>query len=469
MAISDGDRHEAYLRRVQPPAIDVEDILAMLRRRVAFIVGVTLACAALSLAYVLLAAPKYIASGRILLDPPASQIAGTDAASRGAAGASAVEIDSQVNALTSRSVLDKVIAREKLGTDPLFGAKSRGVLPALLAGVGLVPTADPQTIALRQLQRAVSVMRDPGSLAVDVNVTTPDRETSARVANAVMDTYVEDATARVQPEAAPLTGAPTDTSLEVLQARLRDAEQSYQKYRQDNGIAGTAGQPVIEKQVNELSGQIAAAEAKVNDLRATLTRVQRAEDDRDFNAVSIALQSKNVETLKNRYLAARRIKADLSETFGPRHPDLRLAGRELAEAKKLLDQAIGDMVQSITAEQERTRSTVTRLKARLDALVKKDLVRSNETSNRLKELERDVEASRVAYQAFLSKPRDFSEQQQLDGLIPRILSRATLPAERSGTSSIRVLLISILLGLGLAISLAWLLELSGERREKAAF
>ncbi|MGL5168308.1 MAG: GumC family protein [Afipia sp.] len=467
MAISDGDRHEAYLRRVEPPALDAKDILAMLRRRATFIAGVTLACAAMSLAYVLLAAPKYVASGRILLNSADSRIAGTDAASHSAADTSAIEVENQIKTMTSLSVLNKVIAREKLEFDPLFGAKSKGILPALLIGIGVVPAADPHATALRQLERAVSATRNPGSFAVDVNVVTPDRETSARVANAVMDTYVEDA-ARVGPEATPRTGAPTDISLEALQARLRDAEQSYQKYRQDNGIAGTSGQSAIEKQVSELSGQIAAAEAKVNGLRATLTQVQRAEDDRDFNAIAGALRSRTVETLKNRYIAARRIEADLSETFGPRHPDLRLARRELAEAKRLLDQAIGDMVQSITAEQERTRSTVTRLKSRLEAL-KKDMVRSNETSTRLRELERDVETNRAAYQAFLQRPHDLGEQQKPDGLSPRILSRATPSLERGGASTARVLLISILLGLGLAISLAWLLELSGERKERAAF
>lgn len=462
MAISDGDRHEAYLRRVQPPALDVEDVLAMLRRRAMFIAGVTLACAAISLTYILLAAPKYAASGRILLGPSDSQIVGTDATSRGAVDASAIDVESQIKTMTSPSVFNKVVAREKLESDPLFGAKSKGVLPALLIGIGVVPAVDPHAMALRQLQRGVSVARDSGSFAVDVSSVTPDPETSARVANAVMDTYVEDA-ARVQPEASPSIVTPTGASLETLQARLRDAEQSYQKYRQDSGITGSSGQSVVEKQVSELSGQIAAAEAKVNGLRATLTQIQHAEDDRDFNAIAGALRSKTVENLKNRYIAARRIEADLSETFGPRHPDLRLARRELTEAKRQLDQAIGGMVQSITADQERTRSTATRLKTRLEAL-KKDLVRSNETSTRLKELEHEVEASRAAYQEFLRRPREFVEQQRVDGFSPRILSRATPPLERSGARPARILLVSILLGLGLAISLAWLLELLGERK-----
>jgi uncharacterized protein involved in exopolysaccharide biosynthesis len=133
----------------------------------------------------------------------------------------------------------------------------------------------------------------------------------------------------------------------------------------------------------------------------------------------------------------------------------------------MLDQAISDMVQSSTVELERGRSIVTRLKARLEAS-KKDLIRSNETSNRLKELERDVEANRAAYQAFLLRSGNLGEQRRLDGSAPRILSRAMPPEERGDASPIRVLLISLVLGLGLAVSLAWLLELMDERKGKAA-
>jgi uncharacterized protein involved in exopolysaccharide biosynthesis len=48
----------------------------------------------------------------------------------------------------------------------------------------------------------------------------------------------------------------------------------------------------------------------------------------------------------------------------------------------------------------------------------------------------------------------------------RILSRATAPLEPSGAFPFGVLLTSLLLGLGLGVSLAWLLELMDE--EKAA-
>lgn len=450
MAISDGDRHDAYLRRIQPPVFHIDGAVAMLRRRAAFIAGVTLACVAISLVYVLLASPRYIASGRI-------EFAGSQAVSG---------VQSQIGVMKSAAIFDKAIARGKLETDPLFGARSRGILPGLLAAIGLVPAADPHALALRQLDRSVNVTHDPGSSVANVNVVTPDGETSARVANAVMESYIEDAS-RPRADTARSADVPPDASLETLQGRLRDAEQRYQSYRQDNGIAGLGGQPTLEKQANELSGQIAAAEARASGLRATLTQLQRARNDRDIDAIPAAMRSRTVDALRSRYVTARRIEADLAETLGPRHPDLKFARSQTAEARRLLDQAVGEIVQSTAGELERARSAVTKLKARLEAS-KKDLTRSTDATTRLGELERDLEASRAAYQAFLLRSRDAGERQQSNDALPRILSRATPPQERSGASSVRVLLISTLLGLGLALSLAWLLELMGERKGKAA-
>ncbi len=92
------------------------------------------------------------------------------------------------------------------------------------------------------------------------------------------------------------------------------------------------------------------------------------------------------------------------------------------------------------------------------------MTKSNETVARLKELERDVEASRVAYQAVLARSRDLGGQPRSDSSNARILSRATAPLEPSRAFPIGVLLTSLLIGLGLGVSLAWLLELMDESK-----
>ena len=461
MAISDNDRRDAYLSRIQVPALDVEGIAAVLRRRAAFIAAVTAVCAALSLVWILLSAPKYVASGQMLLDLPMAQATG-DAGKPARPETAVAGIDNQISALTSRSVLDKVIARERLDTDPLFGGKSKGILFTLLAGVGLVPATEPNTVALRQLNRAISIARNPDSNTVNVNVVTPDSETSARVANAVMDSYVEER-GRAGAEPAPGAIAPLGARLETLQTRLREAEQRYEKYRSDSRAIVAAGQPGAEKQVSEISDQVAAAEAKAGGLRSTLNQIQRARRTVDSGGMPDAIRGGTIGTFRSRYAAARQLEIDLSETLGPRHPDRVIARMRAAEAKRLLEQSIQDVTQSVAAELERSRGVVTQLKSRLEAS-KKNLIKTNEATARLKELEREVEASRAAYQAILTR----SQQQRPDNASAQILSRATVPLESGRTFPVGVLLISVLLGLGLGVSLAWLLELVDEQKRTAA-
>lgn len=455
MAISDNDRHDAYLSRIQATTLDVEGVAAVLRRRVRFIAAVTVICVALSLVWILLWAPKHVASGQIVLDLPAQ--AATDAGKSANSETVAVGIDNQINALTSRSVLDKVIAREKLGTDPLFGGKSKGLLFTLLAGVGLVPASEPHAMALRQLNRAISIVGNPGSDTVNVNVVTPDRETSVRVANAVMDSYVEEQRL-AGADAAPGGAAPLGERLGSLQTRLREAQQRYEKYRTDSLAMMAGGQSSAEKQASEISEQIAAAEARAGGLRSTLNQLQRARKILDGGGIPDPVRGGAIGTFRSRYAAARELEIDLSETLGPRHPDLVIARMRATEARRLLEQAIQDGVQSAAADLERTRGVVTQLKNRLEAS-RQISVKTSEASVRLKELERDVEAHRAAYQAVLAR----SQQQRPDNPGARVLSRAVVQPETGRTFPIGTLFISLLLGLGLGVSLAWLLELMDEK------
>lgn len=462
MAISESDRHDAYLPRIQAPALDVDGIAAMLRRRAAFIAAVTLACAGICLAWILLSAPKYVASGRILLDLPGARVSSGSAAPAAAGNADATGVENQIHVMTSRSVYDRVIAQEKLETDPLFGGKSKGILSALLTGVGLTPAVDPHAMALRQLDRAVSIVRNPGSHTVDVNVVTPDRETSARIANAVMDGYVEEQ-AQARKGVSPSAAASLGPRLETLQSRVRNAEQRYEMFRGENQTVVATGSSNAEKQVNEISGQMTAAEAKVAGLRSTLNQLQRAKKILEAGGIPDTARGGAVGALGNRYAAAKQLELDLSETLGPRHPDLIIARMRANEAKRLLDQSLQGAVQSATSELERARASATQLKSRLETS-KQDVTKSNETVARLKELERDVEASRVAYQAVLARSRDLGGQPRSDSSNARILSRATAPLEPSRAFPIGVLLTSLLIGLGLGVSLAWLLELMDESK-----
>lgn len=457
MAISEGDRHDAYRSRIQAPVLDVDRVAAMLRRRVNFIAAVTFACFGICLAWILLSPPKYIASGRVLLDLPVSE------SSAEAGNANAVGIENQIYVMTSRSVYDRVIAQENLDSDPLFGGRPRGIFSTLLSGVGLARSPDPHALALRQLGRSVSVTRNSGSSAVDVNVTTPDRETSARISNAVMDGYIAEQAdmRRGVPSGAVESSNPR---LQTLQSRLRNAEQRYEAFRAQNLKPDTGGQANKDKQVSDLSAQLSATEAKVNTLRSALAQLQRARKTLDGGGIPDMARSGAFGATGYRYADAKQLELDLSETLGPRHPDLIFARQRAAEARRAFDQSIGSRVQSTAANLDQARTSVTQLRSRLDAS-RQDLTVSSEAAARLKDLANDVEASRAAYQAVLTRSRDAGSLQQSGNSNARIISRATVPLEPSGSFPAGILLISLLLGLGLGTSLALLLELMDAQKE----
>ncbi|TDR95043.1 GumC family protein [Enterovirga rhinocerotis] len=437
-------------------------LLRRLRLVGAFVVLSLLA----GLAYVMLSPTSYIASGRILLDPIGLQILGTGVSPRSSArDTSTIDAESQTYVITSRAVFDRVITAERLEQDPMFGGRPRGPLGSLLVRFGLSEPLDPRTLALRVLDRALTVVRNPNSFVVNVYVSTGNRDTSARIANAVMNAYVEEENA-AQAATAKRAGLSVDARLEALQARLRDAEERYERYRSAHGIVVANGQAVIEKQVIDLSGQLITAESRVNELQSALTQIRNSRNGVvRLEAIPEAFRGGSIESLRNRYAAARQVENNLNATLGPRHPDYITATLQTAEARRLLDQTIRDMVHSVSVELDRAKGTVAALKGQLEA-AKSQISNTNESSVRLRELGREVEVSRSIYETFLGRSRELAEQQRFDNTNTRVLSFASPPIAPSGPPAILVLIASLLMGVGLGTAAAWGMEQLSATRTK---
>ena len=425
----------------------------MLVRSKFIITATVVVCFVLAVAFVLFSTPRYTASARILIDPAALQIVGTGLASAaGTRDTSGIETESQIYVLTSGNVFDRVIEREKLDTNPLFGGRKRGIPAQLLTALGLLSPVDANARARRELERSVTVSRSSGSFVLTVNVQTESRDLSVRIADTILDTYLKEQR-RNQADTARRAAESLDARLGDLQARVRFAEERYEKYRRDSGVVTNAGQPLLEKQVGDISGAIGAAQSRVSELRTSTEQIRRLKDG-NVDALPEAFRGGSLETLKNRYAAARQLEINTAATLGPRHPDLVTATTQTTEARRLLNQAIQDVVESSTAEYERARAVETTLKTRLET-TKTDLGTSNDASVKLRELARDVDANRAIYESFLARSRELSERERLDTSNARILGRATRPLESNGPSAILILLGSILLGLGLGVALAW--------------
>src|ERR1700736_1026841 len=142
--------------------LDLKELLEVLRRRRAVILGTAALFLLLALAYGLLATPLYTASTQILIDPRDRNIVSNDVNPGALAPDGGVAIvESQLLVVTSDTVLRRVIAREQLTADPEFNGTSKafpaGTVRLILGVVGLDPEANdrsaPELKALRELKR----------------------------------------------------------------------------------------------------------------------------------------------------------------------------------------------------------------------------------------------------------------------------------------------------------------------------
>jgi succinoglycan biosynthesis transport protein ExoP len=153
--------------------------------------------------------------------------------------------------------------------------------------------------------------------------------------------------------------------------------------------------------------------------------------------------------------------AEQKSSLGERHPAVIEIEAQGARLQKLIEDEVNRIAQSDRAEYERAKADEDMLSRQVDGL-KNTAVSTNESLVGLRELERDVQASRAVYESFLVRSRETSEQEQVDTKNIRIISKADLPIDRSSPPPSLILgLAAMLLGFASGVGIVIMQE-SGE-------
>jgi len=153
--------------------------------------------------------------------------------------------------------------------------------------------------------------------------------------------------------------------------------------------------------------------------------------------------------LRAQYAEARKRQAELIGELGPRHPALRQAEQQVNDLKRNISEEIDRFAQSARNDLTRARDYEASLNKALETQ-KRQSVQMSQASVRLRELEREVEASRDVYQSFLKRSRETEEQETLKTSSARITGDATVPQRRTFPPAMSLLaMVGFMLG-GLA-------------------
>lgn len=408
----------------------------------------------------LLMAPKYVSTAQLFIDPRDLRVLQNDV-SPNTVGSDPTSItgylESQARVIASDSIKSRVVERLNLDRDPDFGGASAGFLSRLL-GTDTGPSPKATLYALAALDRTVAVRRGERTFVIDISATAQDPDKAAKIANALAEAYLEDQTA-VRAEAAQRATTALTGRLEELRNRLRVAEEKAEKYKETNNIVGVGGRSLSEEQLSLNNTQLVAARTRATEAKAkydqiTATRAANIE----AGAIPEAVASNTMTALRAQLGAALAREADLVSSLGARHPALASSQSQVRDARRQIADELSRIARAAKAEYDRAVEAERQLARRVDQLTAGQYA-AGRASVQLRELEREVESSRVIYDAFLKRARETGELGGIDTTNARVISPAMPPLEKSGMSRRTVALLGafggggagMLLALGLAL------------------
>ncbi|GBD40809.1 Tyrosine-protein kinase ptk [bacterium HR39] len=463
---------------------DPRGIVLFLKRRR----GIILSCALLGgLAGALFGyggEPTYSASALVLLQPKNADVVDVEAVLAGRPPEASF-IETQIRLAKSPAFLGQVVDRLRLVPDDPEElrriAEAEAAKPATarlswlerflpaewLLATGLasdapVPEAGEIRERLRrarmsELQDGLEVRREGSSLILSVTFTSTDPQRAARFANGIAEIFVEQqAGDRVAALRAAADWLATRTK--ELAGELRSLEKQIQEYRaRHQMLQGQAITPETE-QAQALTELLVKTRAERREKEARLLYIQSLlRRGESLNALSEVLQSPYMQSLWEQERELSMQEADLLTRYGDKHPVVvklraekaRLRAQQQQEIARIVDNLRNEI--AVIAERERS----------IEADIRELTGKSTEAAQaavKLRELEREAEATRKVYEELLQKQKEVEAKLKMTEPGARIVAHAEPPGAPSSPPPYLFGFVGFLGSGLLGLGLAWLRE-----------
>lgn len=426
---------------IDDDVIDLGALLSTLWRKKLWIIASVFVFALLGAFYAFaIATPKYRATSVILLDTSGDQLLDLGAVLP-SLGTDSEAINTEVEVLKSRRLLERVVNAADLTEDPEFnssllppGLKTK--IKYALTGTDIEPlTHDEQvTRAINVILERMSVRNVPDTYVLQVTLETEDAQKSVDLADILAEQYIlyqMDVKFEATKDASEwLTSRVADLKAELEQAEAR----------------------VSEFSANSKVVSIETVQAQERQLKESRERLQTLR-------IALAADTEHLEALKSAETGSTEDKLEAAND--PRLTTLyRSAGDDAA-----FDARFDQLLTQAQVQAQRTQVQVQSVEDSI-ALREADIAKQSDELIQLQQLTREAEASRLLYEYFLSRLKETSAQEGIQQADSRILSNAVLPEAPSEPRKSLILAMSIILGamVGSGAALLWEMRQNGYRR-----
>lgn len=418
--------------------LDLSESVAFFRRRLSLIVGVVALCLLAGLAYAMLAPKIYSAQATVMLTSDASEDIRAAGQPERRQAVSSELVDTQVEIITSRGMAEQV---------------------ATALGMGNGLTANQLRGVIDELQREVSVERTGNSFALTITYLATEAQAAATIVNEYARQFAAWELRSDQQNNAESRNL-VQHRLGELRAQAQIDTAALQQYRNANNLQSTTGASLTEQEISAYNQEVARAraEAAADDarLRTALAQLRLGSSGDD---VGEALDSAVISSLRAQEAQAAGEVADLGSKYGANHPQLIQARSRHTEVRAQIQAEIGRVVSNLRAKRDVSQQRLASLSGSL-ASARGNLSQNNAAMVGLSDLERAANSSQGIYEAYLNRFKELLAAEGSERPNTKILTLAEAPAWPEHPKIPLVVALALVIGLGLGILAAYLVEAS---------
>ncbi|HZQ68424.1 MAG TPA: polysaccharide biosynthesis tyrosine autokinase [Terriglobales bacterium] len=408
----------------------------------------------------------YEASGSIAINKADPTIVNFKSDGNGAADFyDPADLDTEVSILRSDLLALQVIKQLNLDKRPEFGGHGEAPTSSLeLTTNELQPDSAAASAVLGAFKGNERIALRPNTRIIDIHYRSADKELSARVVNALMNTYIEQ-NFKTRFESTMQASDWLSKQLVDLQMKVETAQEKLVNYQKEHEILGIdEKQNITTAKLDELNKELTAAESERMEKESIYSLVQSADSDA---AAAAAIGAENIggspssssllEKLREQQADLRIQVAQLSTQFGPAYPKVSQLTNQLKEIDAQIQLERKKVAARIRGEYMAASQRENMLRAAMDRQ-KQEANKLNESAIQYSILKRDLETDRTLYEGLLEKLKEAGVTAGLRSNNFRIVDVARVPMQPAEPNVPRNLSFALALGLTTGIGLAFLLE-----------
>ncbi len=471
---------DTYERIDDEESFDLGAVLSALRRRWLLIAAITITFTATAFLFAAMLPNYYVASALVQIDKRDKKIAPIVGVLSDLK-ADTPSLQSEVQVIASKAIAARVIARLGLRKDPEFSSDSlvadterdnRHVMQPNDNSKGLSASGAALSLSKQGQDQPQTVQSDPvverflgnlrvervlNSLTIRVSFVSRDPAKAARIANAIVDVYIE-RQYEEKSNATRIAANLIEKRLVGLREKLAASERKIESFKTANGIYASSGQALIDRRLTSQMEALVRAKNHTANARSRYIKARQLTTEKgDSTDISEVLQNGTIRLLRTGLANALRKHAELATKYGPRHPRLRSANADVAKARAVLKEESQKILKTLKIEYQVALDREQQLRQQLEDLKSKV---STTKSHRwaLLQLQREAKANHQLYVTLLSRKKQTEQTLGMHFADAKVITPAVTPLNASYPKRSRMVLTAFAAGLILSIGLVVILD-----------